>query len=76
MTTSQVRLHRKLYRAGAIDDAIEAAIEIEPNTKIDRNRDGDHHVVTLSGLAREDAENLVLEIADLALRLTVEADQR
>ena len=76
MSSSSIRLHVKLYRARAIDAAIEELAGAQPDASFERRRNGEHHVVTVSGLEGTAAAELLAEVADAALVLTAEADQR
>ena len=75
MTSSEIRLHSKLYRARAIDEAIDAVLtSFSDGITARRTRDGEYYVVEASGIAGEDATELLADIADAALILTVEKD--
>ena len=76
MKPPHIRLHRKLYRARAVDQAIEMASTEGTDLRIERQRDGDHHVVTIEGLELDEAREALAEIADAALMITVELDRR
>lgn len=76
MTSPGLRLHAKLYRAKAIDIAIELAYESHKDVMISRKKMGEYHVVDLSGLEGEQAGELLRELADAALMATVEIDAR
>lgn len=76
MTAPNLRLHAKLYRAKAIDLAIELAYETRNDITISRTRAGEHYVVTLAGLEGEQAAELLQELADAALMATAEIDAR
>jgi hypothetical protein len=70
-----LRLHSKLYRAHAVDRALELARD-EVQAALSRRREGEHHVVVVDGLDDADADELLAEIADAALMITVELDRR
>jgi hypothetical protein len=75
VTRPALNLHTKLYRAKAIDIAIEALIGDDPNITISRKRSGQYHLMELSGLEAKAARETLAEIADAALIATVELDR-
>jgi hypothetical protein len=75
VSNPSARLHRKLYRAKAIDIAMATAMEDVESAKLNRKRDGDYSVITLTGVEGDDGRELLAEVCDLALQLTVEQDK-
>lgn len=72
----QIRLHTKIYRAGAIDEAIDlATAELEEGATLTRSRADDYYLVTLDGLPDPDAAEVLAEVGDAALLITVEKDR-
>ena len=76
MSSSSVRLHAKLYRAKAVDQAMALLGEVNANAELTRKRQGDYHVVTISGIEQRSVAEILAEIADSALLITVELDRR
>ena len=73
MSAAAIRLHRRLYRARAVDDAIALVAASWPGP-VTRTRDGDHHVVEADGGDPAAAHVLLAEIGNGALVLTVESE--
>jgi hypothetical protein len=71
-----LRLHSKLYRARAIDRALDLARAEAVDATLSRTRDGSHQVVTVDGLDDAEAVEMLAEIADAALVITAELDGR
>jgi hypothetical protein len=67
---SDVRLHRSLYDAGAIDAAIATYTS---HAKIEKRDDGEHVVVSVTSERAGRAEKVALELGNYALGLTVQA---
>lgn len=67
MNSQSIKLHHKLYKARAIDEAIKLAKEKTPDLNIKRQREKDHYIVELSGVDKEDAKELLADIADASL---------
>lgn len=76
MSQRSVRLHATLYRARAIDRALELARAEAGDARLSRRKDGDHHLVTVEGLGEPDAAELLAQVADAALVITAELDRR
>ncbi len=75
MISESIKLHAKLYRAQAIDEAISMLADQAEGAELTRRREGDHHLVTITGLADgESSLHHLAEIGDIALVLTVERD--
>lgn len=74
MTINPIRLHRKLYRARAIDEALSLVAEATPGVRFSRSREGEHYVVRADGPPEADLSDLLAEVADAALVITVERD--
>jgi uncharacterized protein YaiL (DUF2058 family) len=74
---AEIKLHAKLYRRAAVDEAIALAAEHGGAARlaVARGRDGEYHVVTAQLDDEAAAEDLLAEIADAALGLTVESDR-
>jgi hypothetical protein len=71
-----IRLHAKLYRARAVDQALDRARAVASEARLSRRKDGDHHLVTVEGLDESVADELLAQVADAALVVTAELDRR
>lgn len=77
MSSESIKLHAKLYRARAIDEAISIVSEEAEGAELTRQRVGDHHVVTIGGdVGGEAGRHHLAEVGDIALVLTVDQDRR
>jgi hypothetical protein len=76
VSLTSIRLHAKLYRARAVDRALELARAEASDATLSRRKDGDHHLVTVDGLEAHDAAELLAQVADAALVITAELDRR
>ncbi len=76
MTPASIRLHGKLYRAKAVDEAMSIAMESIEGCSLERKRDGVYHLVSLAGLEPNEAADLIAEVGDLALELTLHLDKK
>lgn len=76
MSQRSIRLHATLYRARAIDQALELARTEVVEARLSRSKDGAHHLVTVDGLDEHDAAELLADVADAALVITAELDRR
>ena len=74
MSDRSVRLHARLYRARSVDEAIALHAD-DWEGSVTRRRDGDYHVLEVSGGSAEDAHRLLGEVADAALVLTAEREK-
>lgn len=72
----KLRLHAKLYRAKAIDEAIELARDSSKVARLSRKRAGDYHEITIQGVEESDQAELLAELADAALQITVQLDRK
>ena len=69
----RLRLHSKLYRARAIDQSIKSTGESA--VRFTRRRQGQYHVIEARGPAAPDDGEILADIGDMALLLTVELDR-
>ena len=71
MSRPSLMLHAKLYRARCIDEAIR---ECGAQGKLTRRREGAYHVVEPQSLSDDEAVDLLDDVANQALFLTVEQE--
>ena len=73
MTVATLKLHARLYRAQAIDEALDLIVQEHEGVGFTKRREGDYYLVEATPGATPD---LLAEIADAALVITVEQDHR
>ncbi len=77
MSSGNIKLHARLYRAQAIDESMAMVAGETDGFDFSRSRVGDHYVVSIEGIENPVAAGHQLaEVADIALVLTVERDRR
>jgi hypothetical protein len=76
MSAATIDLHHKLYRAKAIDEAMTLVAGSAEDVRLTKTREGDHYRVCIEGIEPTEARDLLAEVADAALVITVEQDRR
>lgn len=70
---TEVRLHRSLYRAAAVDEAVQV---YAPYATLEQVEDGDHRVVRVASTTHARERRVARELANYALGLTIGARAR